>query len=73
MNIKKIRGYDPSNCQFGISFDASFMMEREDIRKTLTQGYTFTPKNTKEEIVWIFSCDSSYIKQQWVNALSKLK
>jgi hypothetical protein len=49
------------------------MLEREDIRRTMTlEEYNFSPKNTKENILWQFTCDNQFIKQRWVSALQLL-
>lgn len=48
-------------------------MEREDIRKTVTsEGYVFTPKETKEEAVWRFTCDNHFIKEKWIASILAL-
>jgi len=36
MKIKRISIFDSDSPEFSLAFDAMFMMEREDIRKTLT-------------------------------------
>lgn len=70
MNIKQIKGYESNSSYFSIEFDAKNMLEREDIRKTMTlEEYNFSPKNVKENIVWQFTCDNQFIKQRWVAAL----
>lgn len=73
LNIKRIKSHDQYSCDFSIYFDGMFMMEREDIRKTLTNpGYEFSPRETKEEVVWQFTCDNHFIKQKWVALLQLL-
>jgi hypothetical protein len=73
LNLKRIKSHDQYSCDFSIYFDAMFMMEREDIRKTLTNlGYEFTPRETKEKVVWQFTCDNHFIKQKWVTLLQLL-
>jgi hypothetical protein len=50
-------------------------MEREDIRKTLTnESYAFIPKSDKDrdETAWKFTCDNHYIKDKWIAILVKL-
>lgn len=49
------------------------MMEREDIRKTMTlEEFNFAPKNKKETITWQFTCDNQMVKQKWVHTLETL-
>lgn len=36
LNIKKINGFEANSHYFSIEFEARHMMEREDIRKTMT-------------------------------------
>ena len=37
------------------------------------EEYNFSPKNSKENIVWQFTCDNQFIKQRWVAALEGLR
>ena len=50
------------------------MLEREDIRKTLTNlNYVFVPNTIKsEEVLWRFTCDTQYVKEKWLEVLSFL-
>jgi len=43
-------------------------MEREDIRKTLTNE-NIEEKKTKEQISWKFSCDNQAIKEKWIGLI----
>jgi hypothetical protein len=37
------------------------------------EEYNFSPKNSKERIVWQFTCDNQFVKQRWVAALEGLR
>lgn len=50
-----------------------FLMQREDIRKTLCQKKEFIPRSKGEEISWRFTCDNNAIKQKWVSYLAQLR
>jgi hypothetical protein len=63
IKIKKIVTPSKNSPTFEIFFDNRNLMDREDIRKTLTsEAYSFQPKSSKEESTWRFTCDNHYIK-----------
>ncbi len=64
INIKRITSPSTTSCEFSIFFDSKNLLEREDIRKTLTNlNYIFVPNISKsEEISWRFTCESQSVK-----------
>lgn len=44
MNVKSIKPYEATSNSFEILFDQMYLMEREDIRKTLVEHQKFIPK-----------------------------
>ena len=73
IKIKKIVTPSKNSPTFEIFFDNRNLMDREDIRKTLTsESYSFQPKSSKDESTWRFTCDNHYIKEKWMGTLVAL-
>jgi hypothetical protein len=73
--IKKLVTPSKTSPVLEIYFDSRHLMEREDIRKTLTnESYAFVPKNDKDrdETLWRFTCDNHFIKEKWITILVQL-
>lgn len=73
INVKKIKPFESSSCTFQITFDQIYLMEREDIRKTLIEHLNFVPKTKGDQISWRFTCDNNVLKQKWVSYLAQLR